>query len=88
MPLAHQYREISTLGKGYKSVMMLSGTSWGTRLRLENKLAMNWEHDENTLGTSCEHIENLSQTLWEIQISPLPSPQIRNETKPLGFHVT
>jgi len=51
VPLAHQYREIETLGKGYKSVMMLSGTSWGTRLRLENMLAMNWEHDENTLGT-------------------------------------
>jgi hypothetical protein len=89
----HQYREISNLDKGYKVWWCYWEHLGGTCLRLENMLAMNWEHDENTLGTWCEHIENSSQTPWEIQnpqkliptIAPLPSPQIRKETRPLGF---
>jgi hypothetical protein len=71
----HQYREISNLDKGYKVWWCYWEHLGGTCLKFENMLAMNWEHDENTLGTWCEHIENSSQTPWEIQ-NPQKSQQL------------
>ncbi len=49
----------------------------------EAQVKIHWEQDKSTLGTLCEHIENLKKTHGECPFFLIPSPN-ENRMYPLG----